>query len=129
MPTPDLNKNAPPAITCPKHKTSLRDTPICPQCNFPLECPNHMMHVNIRGTCNTCGRRWNEPAPEKPHPFPNRCHGHMLEWNTYGKCSYCGRGPGDPVGPASPEYKTMLERWEQAVAAAEEYLATQPQKD
>lgn len=72
------------------------EPPICPQCNFPLECPDHIMRVNLREMCNTCGRR-NEPAPEKPHTFPNRCRGDMLEWDAEGKCGYCGRGPGDPV--------------------------------
>lgn len=129
MHTSDTNESTPPAITCPKHKTSLQETPICLQCNFPLECPNHMMHVNLQGMCNTYGRRQNEPAPEKPHPFPNRCHAHMLEWNENGKCRNCGRDPGDAVGPPWAGYKAMLERWEQAVAAAEKYLATQAQKD
>ena len=127
MPAPDADENALPPLVCPTHSTSLQETPICPQCNFPLECPDHMMRVNIREMCNTCGRRRNEPAPEKPHPFPNRCRGHMLEWDADGKCGYCGRGPGDPVGPPSPKHKQLLDRWEQAVAAAEEYLAAQTQ--
>ena len=125
MPAPDADENALPPLVCPIHSTSLQETPICPQCNFPLECPDHMMHVNIRGMCKTCGRNHNEPAPEKPHPFPNRCHGHMLEWDAEGKCGYCGRGPGDPAGSASAKHKQSLDRWEQAVADAEAYLAAQ----
>ena len=111
------------SLTCPKHGTSITsESPICPECHYPLKCPEHDLSMNM--PCRRCGRDWDLPVPPGPRRFGASCYAHMLESDRNGKCGYCGRGTGDAVGPPRRDYEAMRENWERAVAAAEAYCRT-----
>lgn len=114
----------PPVIKCPKHRTIIDESqPRCPECQFPLQCPQHMSYVDINNRCEICGRPRNQRTPKEPDRRPNRCHAHMIESDRNGKCGYCGRPANDPFGPAWPNYAAVMEHWNETVKKAEESLA------
>lgn len=112
-------------MKCPKHRIVIDEKrPFCPECRFPLQCPQHMQYVNISNCCEVCGRPRDERSPKPPKFHPNRCHAHMIESDRNGNCGYCGRPANDPFGPIRDSYATLVQQWEEAVAKAEQSMAT-----